>query len=129
MTDARDPSVGGISVSESADRTTAHLWGEIDDSVRQQAGATLTRALERGLPVVLDASRVEFIDSAGVAFLIQLCTVAREEGVTVSLHEPPRVVSEVIDLLGLHDLFDDVPPDAPGARDAGPHDQADRSGA
>lgn len=103
---SKDASVGGISVTESADETVAHLWGEVDDSLRQQAGAVLSRALDRGLPVVLDTSRVEFIDSAGIAFLIQLCTIGREEGLSVSLKDPPRVVTEVLEMLGLEELFD-----------------------
>jgi anti-anti-sigma factor len=83
----------------------AHLWGEIDDALRQQAGSVLARALDRDLPVVLDTSRVEFIDSAGIAFLIQLCTIGREEGLTVTLKDPPPVVSEVIEILGLTEMF------------------------
>lgn len=113
MSDPSGSPVGGISVSESHDRTTAYLWGEVDESLRQQAGPALTLALERGRPLVLDASRVEFIDSGGVAFLIQLCTVARQEGVTVTLHEPPRVVTEVLELLGLSEMFDEPPASGP----------------
>jgi anti-anti-sigma factor len=98
-------SVGGITVTETPEATVAHLWGEIDDALRQQAGSVLARALDRNLPVVLDTSRVEFIDSAGIAFLIQLCTIGREEGLTVTLKDPPPVVSEVIQILGLTELF------------------------
>lgn len=98
-------SVGGITVTETPEATVAHLWGEIDDALRQQAGSVLARALDRNLPVVLDTSRVEFIDSAGIAFLIQLCTIGREEGLTVTLKDPPPVVSEVIQILGLSEMF------------------------
>lgn len=98
-------SVGGITVTEAPEATVAHLWGEIDDALRQQAGSVLARALDRNLPVVLDTSRVEFIDSAGIAFLIQLCTIGREEGLTVTLKDPPPVVSEVIEILGLTEMF------------------------
>jgi anti-anti-sigma factor len=103
---AKDAAVGGITVTETPEATVAHLWGEVDDALRQQAGTVLARALDRNLPVVIDTSRVEFIDSAGIAFLIQFCTIGREEGMDVTLHDPPRVVSEVLNLLGLSDLFD-----------------------
>ncbi|MBC7290225.1 MAG: STAS domain-containing protein [Actinotalea sp.] len=107
---ARRGSVGGITVTETPEATVAHLWGEIDDALRQQAGAVLARALDRNLPIVLDTGRVEFIDSAGIAFLIQLCTIGREEGLAVTLHDPPAVVSEVIEMLGLTELFDGQTP-------------------
>ena len=96
--------VGGISVTEHVGHTVAHLWGEIDHALRQQAGSALARALDRNLPVVLDASRVDFIDSAGVAFLIQFCTIGREEGLEVTLAHPPAVVRDVLELLGLEDV-------------------------
>ena len=106
MTDwVKGASVGGITVVETPQATVANLWGEIDDALRQQAGTALARALDRGLPVVLDASRVEFIDSAGIAFLIQFCTIGREEGLAVTVQDPPAVVTEVLELLGLTDLF------------------------
>jgi anti-anti-sigma factor len=102
----RSGSVGGITVTETPEATVAHLWGEIDDALRQQAGTVLARALDRNLPIVLDTGRVEFIDSAGIAFLIQLCTIGREEGLTVTLQDPPPVVSEVIEILGLTEMFE-----------------------
>ena len=107
----RRASVGGITVVERPHATVAHLWGEIDESRRQQAGAALARALDRGLPVVLDTSRVEFIDSAGIAFLVQLCTIGRDEGLAVTLVDPPRVLVEVLTMLAVPELSDD---DAPG---------------
>ncbi|KGM14024.1 anti-anti-sigma factor [Cellulomonas bogoriensis 69B4 = DSM 16987] len=100
------PPVGGITVVEHADRTTAQLWGEIDEAVRHEAEQALSRTVDRALPVVLDAGEVTFIDSTGVAFLIQFCTLGREEGLSVTLADPPPAVSEVLDLLGLRRLFD-----------------------
>lgn len=103
--------VGGITVAETADATVAHLWGEIDESLREEASSALTRALDRNLPVVLDTRQVEFIDSTGVAFLIQFCRVGREEGLEVHLRNPPQVVTDVLDMLGLGAIFDLPPAD------------------
>ncbi len=102
--------VGGITVTEATDRTVAHLWGEIDEALRHEAGAALSRALDRDLPVVLDAREVTFIDSTGVAFLIQFCTVGSQEGLRVALADPPEVVTEVLELLGLAHMFDEIGP-------------------
>ncbi len=97
--------VGGITVAETAETTVAHLWGEIDDALREQASTALSRALTRDLPVVLDAGEVTFIDSTGIAFLIQFLRVGREEGLPVTLRNAPSLVTDVLQLLGLEDLF------------------------
>lgn len=115
--------VGGIGVAEEADRTTVRLWGEIDEALRDDASRVLMRALERNLPVVLDAREITFIDSTGIAFLIQFCRLSGEDGLTVTLADPPPVVTDVLDMLGLRHMFDpQVPPldDGTGAeRSAG----------
>ena len=117
MTDAPRGPVGGITVVEEPDATTARLWGEIDEALRDQASSALVRALDRGLPVVIETSEVEFIDSTGIAFLIQFCRIGREEGLSVVLADPPPVVSDVLTMLGLEDMFD-RPGDARPARTA-----------
>jgi len=98
---------GGISLVERADVSVVDMWGEIDIALRNEASAALARAFERDLPVVVDTSRVTFIDSAGVAFLVQLCRIGRDEGLRVSLHRPPPAVLDVLRMLDL-----DVPPDS-----------------
>jgi len=97
---------GGIALVERADVSVVDMWGEIDIALRNEASAALARAFERDLPVVVDTSRVTFIDSAGVAFLVQLCRIGRDEGLRVSLHRPPAAVLDVLRMLEL-----DVPPD------------------
>lgn len=96
---------GGITVVEESDSTVARLWGEIDEALREQASAALARAVDRELPVVVDASEVEFIDSTGIAFLIQFCRIGREEGLSVTLRNPPDTVTDVLAMLGLEQMF------------------------
>jgi anti-anti-sigma factor len=98
---------GGIALVERADVSVVDMWGEIDIALRNEASAALARAFERDLPVVVDTSRVTFIDSAGVAFLVQLCRIGRDEGLRVSMHRPPAAVLDVLRMLDL-----DVPSDA-----------------
>ncbi|MBO1750652.1 STAS domain-containing protein [Actinotalea sp. BY-33] len=111
MSDTSKPPVGGITVRETPESTIARLWGEIDEALRHEAGAALSRTLDRGFPVVIDTREVTFIDSTGIAFLIQFCTIGREEGLAVTLVDPPAVVTEVLDLLGLTHMFDAEPAD------------------
>ena len=63
---------GSITLMETTEATTAHLWGEIDASLREQASTALAHALNRELPVVLDASHVTFIDSSGLDTAVSL---------------------------------------------------------
>ena len=98
---------GGIDLVRGADASVVELWGEIDAALRSEAGAALAGALERDLPVVVDATRVSFIDSAGVAFLVQLCALGRDEGLAVSLRNPPPVVAEVLHLVGCDSVIRD----------------------
>lgn len=99
---------GGITVVPGPRTTTAKLWGEIDEALRDEAGDALEVAVDRELPVVIDAGEVTFIDSTGIAFLIQFCRVGREEGLTVTLHNPPTVVTDVLGMLGLDEMWDGV---------------------
>ncbi|WP_245534370.1 STAS domain-containing protein [Xylanimonas cellulosilytica] len=91
---------GGIDLVRETDASVVEMWGEVDAALRAEAGLALAGALERDLPVVVDATRVQFIDSAGVAFLVQLCTLGRDEELAVSLRNPPPVVAEVLHLVG-----------------------------
>ena len=106
MTDTPEGPVGGITVMEGSDATTARLWGEIDEGLRDQASSALVRALDCGRPVVIQTSEVTFIDSTGIAFLIQFCRLGREEGLRVVLADPPPIVRDVLTMLGLDDMFD-----------------------
>lgn len=97
--------VGGITVIERPGMTLARLWGEIDEALRDQASSALVRALDRGLPVVIETGEVTFIDSTGIAFLIQFCRIGRDEGLQVTLANPPPLVSDVLTMLGLQEMF------------------------
>ena len=103
---------GGIDLVRTGTASVVRMWGEIDAALRSEASAALAGALERDLPVVVDATRVDFIDSAGVAFLVQLCALGRDEGLAVSLRNPPQVVADVLRLVGADEyITDDRTPD------------------
>ncbi|WP_344250407.1 STAS domain-containing protein [Isoptericola hypogeus] len=107
MTLTNEAQTGGIALVERPDVSVVDMWGEIDIALRNEAGAALARAFERDLPVVVDTARVTFIDSAGVAFLVQLCRIGRDEGLRVTIHDAPAPVREVLHMLDL-DLDDTV---------------------
>jgi len=96
--------------AESADgRTVVHLLGEVDAALRDQASASMGQALTAGLPVVLDSTRATFIDSAGLAFVVQLHVAAGEAGIPVTLHDPARVLGDMLQMIGFHDRIAPAP--------------------
>lgn len=96
---------GGIMFEEQARTSVVSMWGEIDVSLRGESSAAIANALERAKAVVIDTSKVTFMDSTGVAFLMQMYTYGTQDGLTVSLPEPPAVVRNVIEMLGVDALF------------------------
>ncbi|MEG3616564.1 STAS domain-containing protein [Isoptericola haloaureus] len=102
MTLTHEVRAGGIVLNEAPEASVVTLWGEIDIALRDEASAALAGAFQRDLPVVVDASEVTFLDSAGIAFLVQLCRIGQDEGLSVTLHDPPSVVSRALGTLHLH---------------------------
>ena len=92
---------GGIDVVRRGDATVVALWGAIDATLRVEAGRALASALERDVPIEIDMTRTTLIDSAGLAFLIQLCLLGRDEGMSVSVIGASPIVAEALHLLGL----------------------------
>jgi anti-anti-sigma factor len=101
---AQEP-CGGIDLVRHADATVVALWGAIDASLRAAAGRALAGALERDVPIVVDATRATLVDSAGLAFLIQLCTLGRDEGMVVSVVGASPTVAAAIHLVGCDDAL------------------------
>jgi anti-anti-sigma factor len=96
---------GGIMFEEQSRTSVVSMWGEIDVSLRGESSAAIANALERAKSVVIDTSRVTFMDSTGVAFLMQMYTYGTQDGLTVTLPDPPPVVRSVIEMLGVDVLF------------------------
>ena len=100
---------GTIRVEPQDGRSVVVLVGEIDAALRDEAGACMGLALVRGLPVVIDSTLATFIDSSGIAFVLQLHLAAREAGIPVSLRDPHRVLRDVLEMIGMGDEFPSEP--------------------
>jgi len=68
------------------DAVVLTISGEIDLSNSQVVYGALSKALARGVPVVLDLTGVEFLDSRGLAAILQ----ARHEA---AVSEPPTLLT------------------------------------
>lgn len=100
MNDDLQP-VGGIEVCDDPDHARVRLWGEVDASLRDQASVAMVALARHGGPYVIDVSDVTFIDSSGIAFVLQLHRLATEEGSKAILRDPPGRVTDMLELVGL----------------------------
>ena len=106
MTSFAAPQTGAITITQAPTATIVHLSGEIDATLRSEASRALRVTLARRLPVVLDTADLTFIDSTGLAFVIQCGATARADGIPVDLPEPPAHVAALLDIVGAGSLFD-----------------------
>ncbi|CAM3431625.1 STAS domain-containing protein [Isoptericola cucumis] len=93
----------GISSRTGDEGTVLTLWGEVDAELREAASDAMASLAARGTtrPVVLDARDVTFIDSSGVAFILQVYMLGQETGTPVVLRAPSDAVTEVLDMVGM----------------------------
>jgi anti-anti-sigma factor len=112
LTEDPDP-VGGIEVTTAQGRTVVRLRGEVDAALRAEASTSMAQALASEAPIVVDASDVTFIDSSGLAFILQLHLAAGEGDQGLTLRDPHRQVLEKLDMLGMAGEFELEPGTAP----------------
>lgn len=105
-----------ITVQDDGTVTTVRLSGEIDVSTRDAGRRAVAAAAAGGLPVVLDLREVEFIDSSGVAFLLQCHRACTSAGLDCRLRDVPRQAEVVLTVLGLRDVLPVVPDRASAGR-------------
>ena len=94
---------GGIAVRPEGDGSVVSLRGEIDGSLRDAASSSMVQVIARGGPVVIETAEVTFIDSTGLAFLVQLYRLGEETGQPCSLRNPAPMVLKLLDVLGMGD--------------------------
>ena len=95
----------GITVTHVEGGVLVHLRGEIDATQRNAASACMLTVLDGTGPVTIDTSAVTFIDSSGLAFLLQIQGVLADGGRPVVLRDPSGVVLDLLALVGLDTLF------------------------
>ena len=99
----RARAASGITCRATAEGAVITLWGEVDAALREAASEAMAQLATHGTgtPMVIDASEVTFIDSSGVAFILQVYVLGQETGTSVSLREPSEAVVEVLDMVGI----------------------------
>ncbi|MBO1751359.1 STAS domain-containing protein [Actinotalea sp. BY-33] len=96
------PLPGSVAVRHDEQGSVVTLRGEVDASLRDDAGLTMAAVLAHGGPVLVEMSGVTFIDSSGLAFVIQLHRLGVEdETQPCTLLNPPDLVLEMLEMVGL----------------------------
>jgi anti-anti-sigma factor len=97
------------------------LEGTLDMATAPQALESLQRFMvENGPKVVVDTSRLDFIDSKGVGALLSAAKTARDLGGYIFMPNPATPVRKILEMCGLMPLFSSRPDAA--ASDAKPAD-------
>ena len=87
------------------ERLTVHLAGELDYASATTGHLALARAGARAKEIVLDLSRVVFVDAAGVRFLLSAQRRARAADRRLIVRRPSRSVRRMLELTGARPLL------------------------
>ena len=107
-------SAGSIRVKHGPQGTVVSLVGEIDAGLRGEASESMSVALAADGPVLVDASRATFVDSSGIAFVMQLHRAGSESGIDVTLRDPNRVLRFGLEIVGYSEQLRDADADLVG---------------
>lgn len=99
---------GSVHVLLGSRKTRVVLAGEIDAALGEDLLDASADAEEAQRPVEVDAARVTFMDSTGIAFLARLASRSPDQLVLI---RPPAVVRFLIDVTSIHQVLSVVDED------------------
>jgi anti-anti-sigma factor len=94
-----------ISTSHEGITATVAAEGEIDLSTVGELRAAVTAAAEDCERLILDLTRVEFIDSTGLGGLLELRSTLRHDNVTLEIVAGDGPVRQAVEITGLGELL------------------------
>ena len=110
-----------FAVEHDEGRVTVHLAGELDYGSAATAHLALARAGSSAKEIVLDLSRVVFVDAAGLRFLLSAQRRARAAHRRLIVRRPSRTIRRMLELTGAGPLLaidtGDRHPPAPAAKE------------
>jgi anti-sigma B factor antagonist len=93
-----------IAVSHGNNATTVHLEGELDLAGQQHVRETVLESVQhRPAHLILDLSRLRFIDSSGVHVLLEVTQQCAEQQTSLTVVPGPPPVQRPFEILGLVD--------------------------
>lgn len=87
------------------DLVAVSLGGEVDIATRRSLLAEVAGRLAPAARVVLDCSRVTFLDSSGLQGLLEVKRAAAAAGAVFALAAPSRPVARILELSGTRRAF------------------------
>lgn len=105
--DGAKPVVGKKGVKNLSQATIA-CGDSLDISGVGELHQQLSKALEDGQAVTLDAREVQRADTAALQLLAAFCQTARSRGVTVTWRQPSEAFAQSASLLGLDGMLGKV---------------------
>ena len=97
--------VGADLRPESAGATVVTVAGDVDLAAADTLWGVLDEYVRPGVAVVVDCSKVAFLDSMGLRTLIRAQQKADASGARLTLAAPSEAVLRVLQLAGVADLF------------------------
>jgi len=94
-----------VSVDEQAAAVTIYLSGEIDLESSPEARKALLNAVSRKKPMVVDLGEVTYIDSSGIASLVEAYQKAKNAKLNFVLTHVGDGVMRVLSLARLDQVF------------------------
>jgi anti-sigma B factor antagonist len=94
-----------IDVSEATPFRVIRLAGDVDLHSSPQARQAILDELKRGMPLLIDLSAVSYMDSSGVASLVEGYQTARKQGIEFGLAAPATAALNVLKLARLDKVF------------------------
>lgn len=93
------------SVTEQSGRTVVALKGEIDMEEAPKVRRTLLDSLKQKRDILVDLSEVTYIDSSGIAILIEGLQAARKQKNDLALVSVRQGARRVLELARLDEVF------------------------
>lgn len=93
------------SVSQSGNQTVVHLHGEVDLERSPEARKVLLECLETASDLIVDLEQVEYIDSSGVASLVEALQGSKRKKINFALTNVSEPAMRVFKLARLDKVF------------------------
>lgn len=95
-----------VTVSTQASYTVVALSGEVDLQYSPEARAQILKQLSDGHSVLVEMSAVDYIDSSGIASLVEGFQLARQTGLQFGLIGVSARAMQVLELARLDKVFE-----------------------
>ncbi len=92
-------------VTDERGRSIVALEGEVDLESSPEVRALLLEQVGAGRPVLVDMARVSYIDSSGIASLVEAFQLARKQGSEFGLVRVSAAALRVLELARLETVF------------------------